>query len=64
MFFFRAQGYEAELIGPADVEQLIPWVRVDDVEGGMFIPGDGTTDATDTAMALAKGARTNGKRFE
>ena len=37
---------------------------LNDIEGGMFIPGDGTTDATDTAMALDKGARTNGKRFE
>ena len=59
--YFRAQGYESELIGPSDIEQLIPWVRVDDVEGGMFIPGDGLTDATNTAMALAKGAVANGK---
>ena len=57
---FRALGYETELIGPADIEKLIPWVRVDDLEGGMLIPGDGSTSPKDTVMALAAGATAKG----
>ncbi|XP_072013202.1 pyruvate dehydrogenase phosphatase regulatory subunit, mitochondrial-like [Amphiura filiformis] len=56
----EALGYEMELVGPSDIEQLIPWIRVDDLEGGILIPGDGSTNPTDTCMALAKGARDNG----
>ena len=49
-----------ELVTPHDIEQLIPWIRVDDLEGGILIPGDGSTNPTDTCMALAKGAKDNG----
>ena len=35
-------------------------LRTDDLVAAYFMPGDGTTNPTDTSQALAKGARANG----
>ena len=59
----RTFGLEVEVIGPGEARELWPMLNVDDVAGGVFLPKDGQTNPTDTAMALAKGARSGGAQI-
>jgi len=56
-------GLEVEVIGPRRIKELWPLINVDDIVGGVFLPGDGQTNPTDTTMALAKGARMGGAQI-
>ncbi len=56
----RVFGLAVEEISPEDVAGLVPHARVDDLVGGVFLPGDGVTNPVDTTHALAKGARARG----
>ena len=56
-------GLDVEVISPAQVRELWPLLDGDDVVGGVYLPGDGQTNPTDTTMALAKGARQAGARI-
>ena len=55
-------GLEAQVVSPAEVRSLHPLVETDDLVGGVFLPKDGQTNPTDTAQALARGARNRGAR--
>ena len=59
----RVFGLEVNIISPADVQDLFPLARVDDLVGGVHLPGDGVTNPIDTTQALAKGARARGVRI-
>ncbi len=59
----RALGQEAELLTPAEVGELWPLMRTDDLAGGIWSPGDGRVDPSGLAMAYAKGARSRGARI-
>jgi 4-methylaminobutanoate oxidase (formaldehyde-forming) len=59
----RCFGLEVDVITPADVKDLVPLARVDDLVGGVHLPGDGITNPIDTTQALAKGARARGVRI-
>ncbi|MEY4340399.1 MAG: hypothetical protein RLZ14_2249, partial [Actinomycetota bacterium] len=56
----RVFGLPVNIITPADIKDLVPLANVDDVVGGVHLPGDGITNPIDTTMALAKGARSRG----
>lgn len=56
----RVFGLPVNVITPAEVQELIPLARVDDLVGGVHLPGDGVTNPVDTTRALAKGARMRG----
>ncbi|HET6626698.1 MAG TPA: FAD-dependent oxidoreductase [Nocardioidaceae bacterium] len=51
---------ECELLTPTQAQERYPVMRVDDLVGGIWLPGDGKANPTDLTMALAKGARTGG----
>lgn len=53
-------GLEVEVVGPGEIKELWPLINVDDIVGGVYLPGDGQTNPTDTTIALAKGARMGG----
>src|SRR5215472_13392220 len=57
-----AYGLDCELIGPAKAAELYPVMRIDDLTGALWLPGDGTANPTDLTYALAKGARDRGVR--
>eukprot|EP01037_Dinobryon_pediforme_P041596 gene41596-51452_t len=58
-------GLEVNAVGPSDIKALWPLLNVDDVVGGVHLPGDGQTNPIDTTMALVKGATSRGaKVFE
>ena len=53
-------GVDVRLVTPEEAKALYPILNVDDLLGGIFFPNDGQTNPTDTAMAIAKGARMGG----
>jgi len=56
----RVFDLEVELIATQEMRKLWPLAQLDDVIGGVFLPGDGQTDPVNTTMALAKGAKMRG----
>jgi heterotetrameric sarcosine oxidase gamma subunit len=54
---------ECELLTPEQAAEHYPIMRVDDLVGAIWLPGDGRANPTDTTMALARGARLRGARI-
>jgi glycine cleavage system aminomethyltransferase T/glycine/D-amino acid oxidase-like deaminating enzyme len=61
----RAAGFGVEFdwLSPQQIEAKAPLFRTDDLEGGVWIPGDGKVNPTDLTQSLAKGARNRGVRI-
>ena len=59
----RCFGLEVESCAPDRVAQMWPQARTDDVLGGVYLPGDATTNPVDTTRALAAGAKKGGARI-
>ncbi|MFM7345619.1 MAG: FAD-dependent oxidoreductase, partial [Tagaea sp.] len=58
-------GVDIQEISPAEAGKLWPLMRTDDLQGAIWLPGDGKANPADLCMALAKGARMGGaKLFE
>lgn len=53
-------GVECHLISAQQVAQRVPILRTDDLQGGIWLPGDGKANPADLCMSLAKGARNRG----
>ncbi len=53
-------GVECHLITPKEVQERYPIMRTDDLQGGIWLPGDGKANPADLCMSLAKGARNRG----
>src|SRR5439155_2443613 len=53
-------GVDVEVIMPAEAARRWPLMRVDDLAGAPWLPGDGRTNPIDTTLALARGARQGG----
>ena len=56
----HARGVESTWIGPNEVRQRLPILRVDDLIGGLWTPTVGRVNATDFIAALSKSARSRG----
>jgi 4-methylaminobutanoate oxidase (formaldehyde-forming) len=61
--FNRYCGVDVEEISPAEVRRLFPLARIDDIEAGFYVRGDGRVNPVDVTMALARGARQRGVRI-
>jgi 4-methylaminobutanoate oxidase (formaldehyde-forming) len=59
----KSFGVEVEEISPKQAGELYPVMRTDDLQGAIWIPGDGKANPADLAMSLAKGARNGGVRI-
>ncbi|HEY7761441.1 MAG TPA: FAD-dependent oxidoreductase, partial [Actinomycetota bacterium] len=59
----RDVGVDAEILEPATVKDLWPAVVVDDLVGAVLVPGDGTVNPGDAALAFMKGAVDRGARY-
>lgn len=59
----RSFGIEAEFITPAEALELWPLMRIDDLVGAVWLPGDGKANPTDLTQSLAKGARNRGAKI-
>ncbi len=56
----RCFGLEVAPVSPAEIKRFWPMLNVDDVLGGVHLPGDGQTDPVGTTLALVKGATSRG----
>ncbi|MDT5015744.1 MAG: hypothetical protein QOD39_1904 [Mycobacterium sp.] len=54
---------ECELLAPEEALEHYPVMRVDDLVGAIWLPGDGKANPTDLTYALARGARIRGARI-
>ncbi|WP_284617272.1 GcvT family protein [Aquabacterium humicola] len=59
----RSFGVEVEVITPQRAGELWPPMRTDDLQGALWIPGDGKANPADLTMSLAKGARMGGAKL-
>jgi len=59
----RSFGVDCEEVSPARAGELFPPMRTGDLQGALWIPGDGKANPTDLTMSLAKGARQRGVRM-
>ncbi|XP_064639761.1 pyruvate dehydrogenase phosphatase regulatory subunit, mitochondrial-like isoform X2 [Lineus longissimus] len=58
-------GIETHVVTPREIKEMVPLIKEDDLEGGLYIPGDGAGSATDICMSLSRVAKENGvKIFE
>jgi len=58
--FNRYCGVDVHEISPAEVKDLFPLARTDDLLAGFYVKEDGRADPVGVTMALAKGARMQG----
>jgi glycine cleavage system aminomethyltransferase T/glycine/D-amino acid oxidase-like deaminating enzyme len=58
--FNRWMGIDVHEISPAQVGDLFPLARTDDLLAGFYVKEDGRADPVGVTMALAKGARQQG----
>jgi sarcosine oxidase subunit beta len=56
----RRAGIDSQVIGPADVARLAPYVRSDDVAVATYEPGSGYADANGTVAGFIAGATSRG----
>lgn len=58
-----AYDMPCELLTPDRAQELWPPMRVDDLLGALWLPGDGKVDPADLTQSLARGARQRGARI-
>src|SRR3954465_5778903 len=58
-----AYDLPCELVGPDRAQELWPPMRVDDLLGAIWLPGDGKVHPADVTQSLARGARQGGARI-
>ena len=56
----EAYQLDCELITPGQARELYPVMRIADLAGAIWLPGDGRANPTDLTAALARGARDRG----
>lgn len=54
---------ECHLVTPSEALKLCPLLRVDDLVGGIWIPGDGVADPYQTCLALIDQAKKQGVKI-
>jgi len=52
------------LLSKAEIKEKVPILRMDDVEGGLFTPGEGHIDPYSLTQAIAIGARKHGAKIK
>ncbi|GAA1158335.1 FAD-dependent oxidoreductase [Nocardioides aquiterrae] len=58
-----AYDMPCELVSPGRAQELWPAMRVDDLLGAIWLPGDGKVNPADLTQSLARGARLAGARI-
>jgi glycine/D-amino acid oxidase-like deaminating enzyme len=61
--FNRYCGIDVHEISPAQVRELFPLARIDDILAGFYVKDDGVVNPVDVTMALGKGARMKGVKI-
>lgn len=58
----RAQGVDVDVISASEAGDLWPMMETSDLQGAIWLPGDGKANPTDLTQSLAKGARNGGAK--
>ena len=58
----RAQGVDVDVISAAEAGNLWPMMETSDLQGAIWLPGDGKANPTDLTQSLARGARNGGAK--
>ena len=61
--FTRLCGIDGHEISPAEIKELFPLAKTDDLLAGFYVKEDGRVDPVDVTMALAKGAHMQGAKI-
>ena len=61
--FNRHLGVDVHEISPAEVAEMFPLARTDDLLAGFHVPGDGRVNPVDATMSMAAGARAKGVKI-
>ena len=61
--FNRYCGVDVQEISPAQIKDLFPLARTDDLLAGFYVKEDGRVNPVDVTIALSKGARQQGVRI-
>jgi len=61
--FAQLFGIEAHYVDTAEIAERWPLMNPEGVLGGIYMPSDGSANATDLTQALAKGARMRGAQI-
>jgi 4-methylaminobutanoate oxidase (formaldehyde-forming) len=56
----RAYGVQCDVLTPAEAGARYPLMETRDLQGAVWLPGDGKANPADLTLALAKGARQRG----
>uniref|UniRef100_A0A4D5RB29 Pyruvate dehydrogenase phosphatase regulatory subunit, mitochondrial n=1 Tax=Scolopendra viridis TaxID=118503 RepID=A0A4D5RB29_SCOVI len=59
----RADGIECQLLTPSEILTVHPFLKVDDLQGGVYLSGDGIVDSHLLCITLANLAKEGGARF-
>ena len=61
--YMRSIGMEKQILSPAEILDIVPMMKVDDVIHGFWTPDEGRANPVDVTMSLAKGAKQKGVRI-
>ncbi|XP_033755631.1 pyruvate dehydrogenase phosphatase regulatory subunit, mitochondrial-like [Pecten maximus] len=53
-------GVESHLVTPSEIAELCPWIKTSDLQGGLWIPGDGVVAPNDLVYAYNGVAKAKG----
>jgi glycine cleavage system aminomethyltransferase T/glycine/D-amino acid oxidase-like deaminating enzyme len=59
----QAYGVTCDVISPTEAGRLYPIMATADLQGAVWLPGDGKANPADLTVALAKGARNRGVKI-
>ncbi len=60
----RSIGFDMEIIGPDEIEKIVPWLNMDGVIAGAYTTSDGHADPSGLTNAMARGATNMGAKIE
>lgn len=61
--YSRVEGLDCEYVTPKEIQQLHPYLFIDDLIGGVFVPDDSYADSTKVCEALIDVAKKNGVQY-
>lgn len=59
----RSWNIECELVTPEEIKEKCPIIKVDDLVGGLWIPGDGVGDPYEICLSIINEAKNMGNYF-
>lgn len=63
MSYNKPNGLNCELVSPAQIKEIHPYLNVDDLRGGVFVPEDSVAEPNALSEALIDVAKKNGVKY-